>query len=54
MISLQVQKLHKKLKRLERKYSRLPKKSIIQKMRLAKTYAATVVKIEKLTGKEFI
>jgi hypothetical protein len=41
MISVEVQKLHKKLKRIERKYSRLPKKATLQKMRLAKSYSAT-------------
>jgi len=54
MISMQVQKLHKKLKSLERKYSRLPESAKIQKVRIAKTYSATINKIEKLTGRSLI
>jgi archaellum component FlaC len=54
MISLEVEKLHKKLKRIERQYSRLPQKAKVQKMRLAKSYSATIEKIEKLTGRKMM
>jgi len=54
VISIQVNKLHKKLKKLERKYSRLPESAKLQKMRLAKTYSSTVKKIEKLTGRRMM
>jgi len=46
--------LEKKLKRLERKYARLPKSAKLQKMRIAKSYKATIKKIEHLTGKELL
>jgi hypothetical protein len=45
-------KLHKKLQRIERKYERLPAGAKVQRLRLLKSYQATLKKIKHRTGGE--
>jgi hypothetical protein len=54
MISLQVQRLHKKLRKIEKKYSALPEYAKVPRARYAKMYKNTVRRLEKLTGRKFI
>ena len=45
-------KLHKKLRTLEKKYQKLDKSARVKRARLMKTYQATGAKIAKITGKD--
>jgi hypothetical protein len=49
-----IDKLVKKLGRLQRKYEKLPKGAKVRQARLMKTYEATARQIRQLTGKDYI